>query len=463
MPSRDCWDGVISSPYKGNIVNVSVEQLGPCKKLLRVEVTADKVNAIFDEVTGQFQKAVQLPGFRPGKAPKHLITRSHEPRIMEEARKKVVDEAFRTAVQQEKLRVVVTLDVEEQQFGRNQAAQFTATVEVEPEFELPNFKGLAVRRELAVATDSDVERALGILREQNAAYNDVTRPLQDGDVALISYSGTTDGKPLTEIAPTAVGLTKKENTWVLIKEGSFLPGFTEPLVGAVAGDKRTVSLTLPSEFVHPELSGMPVVYEVEVLGVKEKILPEVNDEFGKQFGAADVATLMVGIRRDLQREYDLRQKRSIRDQILKQLLGQVACELPESVVASETKSIVYNIVNENQQRGVSKEAVDGKRDEIFRNATDTARERVKAAFILGRIAASEGLRVEDRELTQRVLQLAQQNNVTPDKMVKMIQEKNAVGEIRQDILTGKVLDFIEMNSTIEDVAPLPVSNPVSEA
>lgn len=444
-------------------MNVSVEQLGPCKKLLRVEVPVDKVTAIFDEVTGQFQKAVQLPGFRPGKAPKHLITRSHEPRIVEEARKKVVDEAFRTAVQQEKLRVVVTLDVEEQQFGRNQSAQFTATVEVEPEFELPNYKGLAVRRELAVATDSDVERAMGILREQNASYNDVERPLQDGDVAMISYSGTTDGKALTEIAPTAVGLTKKENTWVLIKEGSFLPGFTEPLVGAVKGDKRTVTVTLPADFVHPELSGLTVVYEVDVLGVKEKLLPEVNDEFAKQFGADDVAILLAGVRRDLQREYDMRQKRSIRDQMLKQLLAQVQCELPESVVASETKSIVYNIVNENQQRGVSKEAVDGKRDEIFRNATETGKERVKAAFILGRIAATEGLRVEDRELTQRVMQLAQQNNVTPDKMVKMIQEKNAVGEIRQDILTGKVLDFIEMNSKIEDVAPLPVANPAPEA
>jgi len=444
-------------------VNVSVENLGPCKKLLRVEVPVEKVNATFDAVTAEFQKAAQLPGFRPGKAPKHLITRSYEPRIVEETRKKLVEESFRAAAQQEKLNIVVTLDVEDQQFGRNQALQFTATVEVAPDFALPNYKGLAAKRELTVATEADVERALGILREQHAQYNDVDRPVQDGDVAVVNYTGTTDGKPLTDIAPTALGLTKKENFWVLIKTGSFLPGFTEPLVGAVKGDKRTVTVTLAEDFVHKELSGKTVVYEVEILGVKEKLLPVVDDAFAKQFGAADVATLLQGIRTDLQRELDFRQKRSVRDQIIKALSAQVDFELPESLVSNETRNLVYNVVNENQQRGVAKEFIEQKRDEIFTNAQVNARERVKTAFILNRIAAEEKLRVEDRDITQRVLQLAQQNNLTPEKMVKAIQERNAVNEIRQDILTGKVLDFLEINAAVEDVAALPAATPAAPA
>lgn len=444
-------------------MNVSVENLGPCKKLLRVEVPVEKVNATFDAVTAEFQKAAQLPGFRPGKAPKHLITRSYEPRIVEETRKKLVEESFRAAAQQEKLNIVVTLDVEDQQFGRNQALQFTATVEVAPDFALPNYKGLAAKRELTVATEADVERALGILREQHAQYNDVDRPVQDGDVAVVNYTGTTDGKPLTDIAPTALGLTKKENFWVLIKTGSFLPGFTEPLVGAVKGDKRTVTVTLAEDFVHKELSGKTVAYEVEILGVKEKLLPVVDDAFAKQFGADVVATLLQGIRTDLQRELDFRQKRSVRDQIIKALSAQVDFELPESLVSNETRNLVYNVVNENQQRGVAKEFIEQKRDEIFTNAQVNARERVKTAFILNRIAAEEKLRVEDRDITQRVLQLAQQNNLTPEKMVKAIQERNAVNEIRQDILTGKVLDFLEINAAVEDVAALPAATPAAPA
>jgi trigger factor len=287
--------------------------------------------------------------------------------------------------------------------------------------------------------------------------------VQDGDVAVVNYTGTTDGKPLTDIAPTALGLTKKENFWVLIKTGSFLPGFTEPLVGAVKGDKRTVTVTLAEDFVHKELSGKTVVYEVEILGVKEKLLPVVDDAFAKQFGADVVATLLQGIRTDLQRELDFRQKRSVRDQIIKALSAQVDFELPESLVSNETRNLVYNVVNENQQRGVAKEFIEQKRDEIFSNAQVNARERVKTAFILNRIAAEEKLRVEDRDITQRVLQLAQQNNLTPEKMVKAIQERNAVNEIRQDILTGKVLDFLEVNAAVEDVAALPAATPAAPA
>ena len=316
-------------------MNVSVENLGPCKKLLRVEVPVEKVNSVFDHVAADFQKAAQLPGFRPGKAPKHLILRSYEPKIVEEARKKLMQDGFREAAQQEKLNVIATLDVEEQQFGRNQSLQFTATVEVAPDFTLPAYKGLAAKRELVTATDADVERAVGILREQQARFEDVQRPIADGDVAVVSYTATCDGQPLTAIAPTAVGLTAKENSWVLVKPGSFLPGFTEPLVGASAGDNRTIPLTLPEDFVHKELTGKNVVYEVSVTGVKQKVLPEVDDAFAKSFGADDTAVLMQGIRNDLQRELDMRQKRAVRDQLLKALMAQLEFELPESIVASE--------------------------------------------------------------------------------------------------------------------------------
>ena len=363
------------------------------------------------------------------------------------------EDSYRQAANDQKLRVIVTIDVEEQSFGRGVPFGYTVTLEHAPEFEVPNYKGLAARRETTLATDADVDRALGILREQQVKYNDVNRAAQTGDAVVVNYKGTADGKPITDFNPTAKGLTEKQNTWILIAEGSFIPGFTEQLVGASAGDKRTVTLTFPADFVVNEVAGKPGSFEVEVLGVKEKILPEVNDEFAKGFGAPGVEALLQGIRRDLQNELDFRQKRAVRDQLLKQLLEQVSFELPESVVASETKNLVYNIVNENQQRGVGKEIIEAKKDEIFASAQTSAKDRVKAAFILNRIAETEKIGVSQQDVSQRVVALAQQNNQTPDKMVKILQERNAFPEIQQDILTGKVLDFIELNAAIQDVAP----------
>lgn len=436
-------------------MNVSVENLGACKRLLRVEVPVEKVNTVFEEVTGQFQKVAQLPGFRPGKAPKHLILRSYEGRILEEARKKLFEESYREAAKQQNLRVVVTLNVEEQQFGRGVPLQFTVNLEVAPDFELPTYKGLAAKRELTVATDADVDRALNILRDQQVKYNDVAREAASGDVVVVNYRGTCEGKPITDFNPTAKGLTEKQNTWLLIAENSFIPGFTQQLVGAKAGDHRTVTVTFPEDFVVKEVGGKTGSYEVEVVGVKEKLLPEVNEEFAKLFGLASVEQLLQGIRNDLQRELDNRQKRGVRDQLLKALLSQREFELPESVVASETRNLVYNIVNENQQRGVPRELIEEKKDEIFQSASLSAKDRVKAAFILNRIAETEKITVDQKELTQRVIALAQQNNMAPEKMAKSLQERNAFPEIHQDILTGKVLDFIELNAQVEEVTPLP--------
>ncbi len=437
-------------------VQGTVDDLGGCKKLVRVEVPAGVVDATFEDITRQFMKFAQLPGFRPGKAPKHLVIRSYEGRIQEEAKKKLIEDSFRAAVKQHDLKVVVTLNVEEQSFGRGMPLQFTVNCEVAPDYALPNYKGLELKREVSAASDADVDRAVNILREQQVKYNDVTRAAQQGDVVVVNYKGTTEGKPLTDVAPTARGLTEKTGFWLALAPDSFVPGFTEQLVGASAGDKRTVTVTFPNDFVAAELSNRPAVYEVEVTGVKEKVLPEVNEEFAKSFGAQDVAELMAGIRRDLQNELDSRQRGSVRDQILKSLLGAVQFELPESIVTSETRNLVYNIVNQNQQRGVAAEVIEQKKDEIMASASASAKDRVKAGFILNRIAADEKIAVTNNEISQRIVAIASQRNEDPQKLAKKLQEQNAIQDIAQDILTGKVLDFIEMQAKIEEV---PVARP----
>jgi trigger factor len=447
-------------------VNVSVENLGPCKKLLRIEVPPDQVDAAFDEVTTQYQRFAQLPGFRPGKAPKHLVVRNFEARIQEETRRKLFEKSYQDAADREKLRVIVTLGVEEQSFGRGQPFGYTATLEHAPEFELPNYKGLVAQRQTALATDADVERALNILREQHVKYNDVTRATQTGDVAVVNYTGTCEGRPISEFNPTAKGLTEKQGMWMAVQENSFIPGFTEQLVGAQAGEKRTVKITFPADFVIKEVAGKEGSFEVEITGVKEKVLPEVTDTFAQEFGASTVDELKQGIRRDLQNELDFRSKRAVRDQLLKQLLDQLGFELPESVVSSETRQLVYNIVSENQQRGVAKEVIEARKNEIFQSAQNSANERVKAAFILNRIAEAEKITVSDQEITQRILMLAQQNNLTPEKMVEVLKERNAIPEIRQEILTAKVLDWLELNAQITDApaaAVPPADAPVPEA
>lgn len=445
-------------------LNVSVESLGPCKKLLRIEVSVERVNSAFEEVTGKFQREAQLPGFRAGKVPLHLVARTFDARIIEETRRTLSEETFREAAEQHRLRVVNTLGNEELSFGRGQPYSYTVTVEHAPDFVLPAYKNLSARREQAMVTEADVERALNNLREQRAQYSDIQRPAATGDIVVVNYKGSCEGKPISDFNPTAIGLTQKDNFWLLIAPESFIPGFTDHLIGTVAGDTRLVPVAFPADFVIKEVAEKQGSFDVTVTGVKQKDLPVVDEAFAAQFGLDSVDTLMTALRNDLQRELDGRIRRSVRDQLLQQLLAQANFDIPESILASEVRSLVYNVVQENQKRGVAPELIESRKDEIFSNAQGTARERVRAGFILNRIAEAEQITVTQQELSNRVVALARQNDVSVDKMVKAMKERNAFPGLQQEILTSKVLDLIELQARIDDVlASVPLVASTMEA
>lgn len=200
------------------------------------------------------------------------------------------------------------------------------------------------------------------------------------------------------------------------------------------------------------------VYEVEVVQVKERLLPEVNDEFAKGFGAESLEKLRAGIHADLTADRNGKASRTVRDQIIQSLLSKVSFDLPESIVLQETRSVVYNVVQENQQRGIPKEAIEQQKDVIFANANASAKDRVKAMFLLNRIAEKEGVKVEQQEILERVQAMAQQYQMPIQKLIKQLEERNGFGEIHEQILVGKVLDFLQLQAQVEDV---PASAPVA--
>ena len=208
-------------------MNVTVENLAPCKKLVRIELDATAVDTVFATMEKSFQKEANIPGFRIGKAPIPMVIKKHGDAIKEEVKRKLIGDAYRDALKEKNIEVLGYPDIEEIQFARGQSLMFAATIETHPEFELPEYKGLPVKREAKEVTDADVAKALDLLREQRTDFAKVDRALATGDIAVVNYSGTSDGQPLTEIAPTAKGLTAQQGFWVEMKPDSFVPGFSE--------------------------------------------------------------------------------------------------------------------------------------------------------------------------------------------------------------------------------------------
>jgi trigger factor len=432
-------------------VSVSVEHLGPCKKLLRVEIEAAAVQAACEKAAAEFGRQARIPGFRPGKVPKAVLERTFGDRLRAEAKRKLLNDSYQAALKEHKFTPVTDPKIEEVQFGGDQPYIYTAAFEIAPQFELPDYKGLPVRREKRAVTEEDEERALHVLRDQRGTFADVERAVQTGDFVVVNYSGTCEGRPITELVPTARGLTQQANFWMRVQTEHFIPGFTDQLIGAQRGDKRTVTVTFPSDFVVPELVGKVGVYEVEVVQVKEKHLPPVDDAFAKSYGAESLEKLREGVRKDLENELESKLRGEVRNQLIGTLLGRVNMELPESLVEEETRGAVFDIVKANADRGISKEALADRKDQIYGAANQGARERLKITFLLSRIAEQEKIQITNDELSRQVLYLAAQRKVKPDKLAKDMQENGELRSLARQILNSKVLDFLELHAQVEEV------------
>lgn len=444
-------------------MNVTVENLAPCKKLMRVEVEAQKVDETFESVTKDFRREANLPGFRPGKAPRDMVLRKYEKEILEETKRKLISEAYRKAVEEQKLDVASHPDIEEIQFGRGLPLQFAATIETAPEFELPEYKGLPIKREMQSVTDADMERALSLLRERQGSFAKVERPVQNADIAVVNYTGTCEGKPIAELAPAAKGLTEKKAFWVEVGANSFIPGFGEQLIGAKAGDKRTVTVDFPADFVTPQLAGKKGSYEVEVVEVKEKVLPALDEALAKAYGAESLEKLQAGVRADLENELKFKQDKTLRIELVRALMGLINFDLPETAVARETRNVVYDLVQENAKRGIPREAIEQQKEQIYSAATRNAKERLKVQFLLQKIAEKEDIKVSQEEIAQRVHHLAGMYQIPADKFLRDLQKRNGLIEVYDQIMNEKVIDFLQQNAKIEDVPPSSSAAPEAPA
>ena len=436
-------------------MEVTITDLSPCKKQLRIEIDAETVNAKFDAVAKDFRRHAHLPGFRPGKAPLPNVMRSYGDKIGEEAKRTLMSDSYAKALKENKLRPVIMPEVEELQFGHGKPFQYLATLEVTPAFEMPEYIGIEVEKERRSVNDADIAKALDTLREQRVSYTDMDRPAVEEDFIVVNFTGTIDDKPITDLIKVARGLTEQKNFWLHKTQNPLIPGTVEALIGSSKGDKKTVTVTIPDDFVYEEIVGKEAKYEIEVVQVKEKSLPELDDKFAKGFGAESMDKLREGVENDLKNELEYSKKKSIRNQCVDKLLGAVNCDLPETIVNEATRAAVHNIVQQNHERGVGKEIIEENKDKIYANAKTDAEVRVKANYILSKIAEKEGIKVTDQELSRQVAAMAAQQKVKPQKLAQQLKDNGTIYQVQEEIMNAKVIDLLEEKAKVTEIDPKP--------
>lgn len=295
-----------------------------------------------------------------------------------------------------------------------------------------------------------MDKTLETLREQRAEFIDVAgRTLLMGDFAVIRYSAVSEGKPIQELAPNAGLPEADKDFWLMMAAESMAPGFCDQLVGAGIGDRKQVLVDYPNDFRVAELAGKKATFFVEIKGIKERKLPALDDAFAATFKVKDMEAFKAQIREDVAKQKQADAAGDARNQIMDYLLRSTQFELPPQMLAEETRGVVYDLVRENMMRGVTKDIIDEKKEEIFGYASKSATERVRASFILSRIAEAENIKVEKKEIDARIEEMAARYQIPVPKLRARMEEKGGTFEVEEQVLRSKTLDFLEANAKVE--------------
>ena len=435
-------------------MKVEVEKHPGLVSKLQIELPPEDVAKEWDAIANSFARVAKIPGYRPGKAPRAVIDKRFRKEIQEELTKKLVSKSYHEAVEREQLRVASLTNIEDVQFGENKSMRFRATVVTAPEFELPDYKQIPVQVPDTKVSDVDVDEALDRLRDQSADFVDVpARGLEMGDFAVLDFDGSVESKPISEIAPQASkNLYGGKKFWLHLAAGNFLPKFCEQLIGQKPGETRLVIVHFPEDFMVKELAGKKADYAVTLRDIKEKVLPAVDDAFAaKLVPGKTLADLRQMIEHDIEHAKEHDAERAKESQIVKFLHEQTQFELPPALLQNETRRALAELVQQNRERGVTDEMLKEKEKELIDGAASLAGHRLKTNFILHRIAEREKIQVVKEDIDFRLKQEAARYDISPEKMRKELQQKDALDDVAEQILLGKTLDFLKANVSVERV------------
>ena len=458
---RRDFAGSIKRRYSG-LMKVEIEKQPGSISMLQIELPSDEVSKEWDSIATSFARFAKIPGYRPGKAPRAVIEKRFRKEIQDELTKKLVSKSYHEAIEQEQLRVASLANIEDVQLGDDKSMRFRATVVTAPEFELPEYKNIPVQLPETKVSEAEIDTALGRLRDQSADFVDVPeRGLQMGDFAVIDFEGSSDGKPISEIAPQASkNLHGGKKFWLHLALDNFLPKFCEQMVGQKPGETRAVTVDFAADFPVKELAEKQARYSVSVREIKEKVLPVLDDAFAnKLIAGKTLADLRHMIQHDLAHEKEDERERAKEGQVVKYLHERIQFELPPALLKNETRRVLAELVQRNRERGISDEMLKEKEKELIETAAALAAHRLKTNFILHRIAERENIRVSRQDVDARLREEAARYNVPVEKMRKELQEHDGLEAFTEQIQLGKTLDFLKANVS---VAPTQESAVVEE-
>lgn len=431
-------------------MKVSVEDLAPCRKRVRVEIPSERVDQERATIVREIAATAKVPGFRPGRAPADMIERRYGKAIAEEWADALTRKAYHEGLRAQKIETVSVLEVEAPPPARGKDAVVSFTVDVMPQFETPEYKGLKIKNERAPVSDADVQETVDRIRASTANYRPVEgRPAREKDLIQADFTATLDGQPLEVAVPEAKPMSSGKGFWLQTDPDAFLGALGVGLIGASVGETRTVPVTFDSGFHMAALRGRTVEFQATITGLREQSLPEMDENFFKRIGVEDETNLRARIREGLeatrQRDEALRR----RNEAGRMLINRVSMDLPASVIEERTQHQVYRTVRASAARGVGQQEIVQNKEEIYQSSRERASDGLKLRYILHRIADAEKIQATQEEVAQQVQLLAEEQKRAPGQTLRELTKNGGLQTLMEDIRAEKAMEWVLANARIE--------------
>lgn len=405
---------------------------------ITIEISAKEWAGDVEEAYQKNKNKFKVEGFRAGKVPQAMIEKMYGKEIFyEDAFNDSFPKYYTQVLKKEKqLAPVDYPDVSVTKMS-DKGVTFEAKIVVLPEFEVKNYKGIKVEKGKVEVKKKDIKAELEHMREHHARFIDVTdRPVKDGDLINLNYSGSIDGKKFE--GGTA------EDQELTIGSGMFIPGFEEQMVGMNIGEEKDIVVKFPENYGAKELAGKDATFAVKVLEIREKQLPELNDEFAKDTTEFEsLNALQLSIEEKLSKEVSERVEREAEDKLIEKIVEGVDLTVPEKMVDKQVEYYVDDLAHKLSHQGLTKEgyfAYIGKTEEQFKKEKRAdARRSIKASLVLERIVELEKIKVTEKDLDEKYEQIAKMYNMTADKAKELLAAQHAESSVEQEILTEKVI------------------------
>ncbi|MFW6153770.1 MAG: trigger factor [Planctomycetota bacterium] len=415
--------------------NVTIEDAGPALKKITIEIDRARIDAKFDEIFGDLRQNAQVPGFRVGHAPRRLLEKRFGKEAAEDVRNNLVADALGKVADDEDLNVLGEPDIklDEIELPEEGNLVFSMEVEVAPEFDLPDYKGIHVTDPSVEVTDERVAETTRNILSSRGTLAPTDEPAAEGDQVVADVTLTGEG--IEE---------KQENVEYQVAPAAFmgvpLEDLGGKLTGATAGSTVELTATVPEGHENEDWRGKAVTATFEVKEVKRLEVPELTDELAKEFGMDSAEQFGEFVKERLAVQLDNERQQSMRQQVTQYLLGNTDIELPEGVAARHAQRVLQRRYVDLLYRGVPREQIDQNLELLQARASEEAAEELKLSFILDRIAEAEDIAVDDGEVNARIAEMAMRQGRRPERLRSEMANEGSLGELETRIREQKALD-----------------------